>query len=238
MTRLHEAFAFQKHAIHHISHELKTPIAVLVSNFEKMEAESDLAEIKKMVSSQKERTKSLGEMVNVLLEISKAESGSNIANDAIRIDELIFDLADEYRNLSPDFYFSIRYGEVMEDENLLTVSGNFRLLRAALSNLMANCIAFSKDQKAEVVFTGDNNRLTIQFSNKGTILNENDRSFLFQHFFRGSNSHGTKGFGLGLVLVQRIAEIHGGTISYEAADEETNRFSLEFPTSTKPSNMQ
>lgn len=229
MERLHEAFAFQKHAIHHISHELKTPIAVLVSNFEKMEGEADLVEIKKMIKNQKQGTKSLGEMVNVLLEISKAESGSDIAQESIRVDEMIFDLAEEFRDLYPDFHFSIRYGEVVDDEKLLTVSGNFRLLRAAMSNLMTNCIAFSEERQAEVIFSGNADRLTICFSNKGKTLDENDRKFLFQHFFRGSNSHGTKGFGLGLVLAQKIAHIHGGEIIYEAVEPKINRFTLEFP---------
>ncbi|EON76608.1 sensor histidine kinase [Lunatimonas lonarensis] len=229
MDRLHEAFAFQKHAIHHISHELKTPIAVLVTNFEKIEGESNLAEIKKLVSSQKEGTKSLGEMVNVLLEISKAESGSSMADEPIRMDELIFDLADEFRNLYPDFHFSIRYGEVMDDEKLLTILGNSRLMRAAISNLMTNCIAFSENRQAEVVLTGNADRLNIHFTNKGKTLDEKDQKFLFQHFFRGSNSYGTKGFGLGLVLVQKIAALHRGEIIYVAKEPESNRFTLVFP---------
>lgn len=84
-----EIFKFQKHTIDHISHQLKTPIAVLVSELEKIQNNATEEAIKQQINQQKIKAKSLGEIINVLLEISKIESGQSIEMKKQRVDELI-----------------------------------------------------------------------------------------------------------------------------------------------------
>lgn len=226
MTRMNEAFAFQKHAIHHISHELKTPIAILVSNFERIEKETDPEELRKMIRNQKEDTRSLSEIINSLLEIAKVETTSNKFHEQFRIDELIFDVSDNLKNVYPDFVFSVEYSEPLYENNL-TLIGNTRLMKAALSNLMENCINYSSDRHASIYIESQEN-LTILFENKGKIISKQEVSYLFKHFFRGGNSKGKKGFGLGLVFVNKIITMHDGTITYEAKNKTLNRFQITF----------
>lgn len=229
MQRLNEAFSFQKHAVHHISHELKTPIAVLVSNFERMENETHINTLKELIKIQKENTKSLSEIINSLLEIAKTESGNNTPLSRIRADELIFDLVDELRLLHPDFQFSIDYSQNSVNENSLTIEANERLFRAALSNLLINCIQYSNDNKAKITIQDHEERLHIDFINQGPIISEQERQFLFQHFFRGSNSKGKKGFGLGLVLIHKIIKMSGGYVSYASFYDHINTFTISIP---------
>ncbi|WP_114751489.1 HAMP domain-containing sensor histidine kinase [Pleomorphovibrio marinus] len=231
MQRMKEAFAFQKHAIHHISHELKTPISVLVSNFERMEKENDLEKIREWINNQKEDTKSLSEIINALLEISKAETGKDILQDHIRIDEMIFDIADELKALASDFNFNIIYDKITEDERQLTVRGNQRLLKSAITNLMLNCILYSDERQAKVQITPQVSKLEVEFINKGQPLSKKDQQFLFQHFFRGDNSKGKKGFGLGLVFIHKIMNLHKGSISYRTQEKGGNIFIISLPLS-------
>jgi signal transduction histidine kinase len=231
MKKTNEAFAFQKHAIHHISHELKTPIAVLVSNFERIEAEKDPEVVKSLLKHQKEDTKSLSEIINALLEISKAESGHAFSTREIRADELLFDLAQELNGLYPDFNFSIDYAPMTEDEGRLTVRANERLLKSALMNLMLNCIQYSSDQRASILIAAEADAVTITLSNRGQSLDAQEQQYLFQHFFRGKNSQGKRGFGLGLVFVHKILTLHQGTIAYSAPNDSTNIFTLSLPLS-------
>jgi signal transduction histidine kinase len=232
MEKMTEAFSFQKHAIHHISHELKTPIAVLVSNFERIEKETDMEAIQQIIKHQKEDTKNLSEIINSLLEIAKAESGNANENEKerIRIDELIFDIADELKVVYPNFRFSIDYTQT-EDENSLILPANSRLLKAALMNLMLNCIQYSDDEKARISIGNKPNRLEIIFENKGVVISPNETQFLFQHFFRGKNSKGKRGFGLGLVFVQKILALHNGSISYYTSNNNSNIFTISIPIS-------
>lgn len=71
IKRINDAFSYQKHAIHHISHELKTPIAIPGSNFEKIEKETDRQKMLERIRVQKEQTMSLSEIINYLLEVAK-----------------------------------------------------------------------------------------------------------------------------------------------------------------------
>lgn len=229
MKRMSEAFEFQKHAIHHISHELKTPIAVLVSNFEMIEAETDIQKIQDFISNQKKDTKNLGEIINSLLEIAKSEAGDIAKQDNIRVDELIFDIADELRGVYPAFCFSVEYAQA-DDESNLILAGNPRLLRATFMNLMQNCIQYSNDHRAKITFQEAQNSIKVIFENSGAVISEKESQYLFQHFFRGENSQGKRGFGLGLVFVYKIITIHNGTVGYQASNN-TNIFTVTIPLS-------
>src|SRR5690606_31470165 len=79
LERTRESFVFQKHTVHHISHELKTPIAILVSELEKLEKEEDIQKIHAQVNRLTVSTKSLGGIIHVLLEISKIDSGQAVS---------------------------------------------------------------------------------------------------------------------------------------------------------------
>jgi signal transduction histidine kinase len=231
MQRMNEAFAFQKHAVHHISHELKTPIAVLVSELERMEDETDLTVLHQMILAQKENTKSLGEIINSLLEIAKTESGAAVTTTRVRVDEMIFDLIDSFRVLHPVFKFGITYEESVVNDDSLSVRVNERLFKSALTNLMQNCIQYSRDAKAEIKIATHDNTIQVDFTNRGKVIAESERAYLFRHFFRGANSQGKRGFGLGLVFISRILSLHQGTVSYSAQDDDINTFSLVIPLS-------
>lgn len=232
MKRLNDAFAFQKHAIHHISHELKTPIAVLVSNFERIENEKDPERIRLMISNQKENTKNLGDIINDLLEISKTESGNKTTREKLRIDDLIFDLAQELKTIYTDAVFQVDMEGEMKNEEDLTVYGNKRLLKSAFTNLLINSIQYSSDQQAVITIAAMNDHISIEIINLGMIISVEEKQFLFQHFFRGENSKGKRGFGLGLVLINKIILLHGGTIRYSNPDHASNKFSIILPLAT------
>ena len=230
MKRMNEVFSFQKHAVHHISHELKTPIAVLVSNFERIEDETNIEKIKSLIKHQKEDTKSLSEIINSLLEIAKTETGNSLPQEKIRIDELVFDVSDELKNIYPNFQFSIEYIATIEEKALL-ITVNMRLIKAALMNLMQNCIQYSNDNKAKISISSTNNFVKIAFQNNGKVINESENQFLFQHFFRGENSKGKRGFGLGLVFIHKIIALHGGSTSYHTPESNSNIFTISLPLS-------
>ncbi len=125
----------------------------------------------------------------------------------------------------------VDYTEPIEEETTLTISANPRLLKAAITNLMVNCIQYSDNQKARILIKPLHQNLQLEFINSGEILTDEEKPFIFQHFFRGENSRGKRGFGLGLVFIHKILTMHHGTIVYSAVDSRHNTFCVTLPLS-------
>lgn len=232
IQKLQQAFTFQKHTIHHISHELKTPIAILVSNLEAMEKEKDISTLQTLITAQKENTLSLGGIINTLLEISKIESGTEMPFEELRIDELLMDVASEIQKLYSDFSMTVSFENSIVNESDLRIKGNLKLLTIGIQNMISNSIKYSSNQKAEFSIGGTANEIKIIFKNEGDILKEEERDFLFGYFFRGANSGGQHGFGLGLVMVQKILDLHQGSLIYRSEQENINIFEWRLPKSS------
>jgi len=232
IKRTNEAFVFQKHTIHHISHQLKTPISVLVSELERIKNLSNTKIIKSDIENQINKTKSLGSIINVLLEISKIEAGQQTKKQFLRIDELFYDVMEELNGIYFDFHFEVNYLPDEFNEKRLVINLNPILIRQAIQNLLINCVSYSNNSKAEIKFDCTQlNELKIQILNSGKPISKREEMFLFKHFFRGQNSEGKIGFGLGLVLTKKIVELNSATITYSNPIPNTNVFELKFPLS-------
>jgi two-component system sensor histidine kinase ArlS len=229
VARTNEAFAFQKNAIHHISHQLKTPIAVLVSELERVRVISCPETKNRLLEAQIVRAKNLGETIHILLEIAKIESGNPIEYLPIRLDEILFETIEEASKIHPYFQFEIHFEPEDFDESWLYLKANKLLLKQALLNIINNCIAYSDTPKARIQINGkEENKLSIAFINEGAPIPQEQRQFIFDYFFRGQNSQSIPGFGLGLVLAQKIIGLHQGVINYTNPGERLNIFTLVF----------
>src|SRR5690606_15314498 len=140
------------YSIQHISHELKTPIAVLVSELEKIEQQNDLERIKSDLPGQTQKAKSLGHIIDVLLQTSKIEAGQQITKANVRIDEIMFNCIAEINTLYPAFKFEVYFTPDHCNEDILNRPANEPLIKQALLNLLLNAVHYSDNQKANVTF--------------------------------------------------------------------------------------
>jgi signal transduction histidine kinase len=118
--------------------------------------------------------------------------------------------------------------EAIVDSELLTVKGNTRMLKMALMNLLKNAIYYSSKEHATVTLKRGQNTIDIVIANDGAPIQDTEQDKLFSHLFRGENSRGKKGFGIGLVLVRRIITLHNGIVSYRLVDG-YNTFRVSIP---------
>ena len=71
--------------------------------------------------------------------------------------------------------------------------------------------------------------LSVLFINTGQTVSDEEKAFLFSHFFRGENSRNKAGVGLGLTLAKNIIELHKGTIAYTNPSGKINTFKVQLP---------
>lgn len=230
LQRSHEYMSFQKNTIHHISHELKTPIAILVSELERLKTENNIGELQARAEQLSKKAASLGDIISALLQISKLESGQQIHQETFRADELLFDIIAELNIVNPAFNFDIRYIPEQFDESLLVLRANKMLIKQAFQNLMINAIQYAANESATILIDARSNQaINIEISNQGQTISPDEQQYLFNYFFRGKNSQHISGFGLGLVFAQKIFQIHKAAISYRSEAPDLNHFEISFP---------
>jgi signal transduction histidine kinase len=91
------------------------------------------------------------------------------------------------------------------------ISGSGQLIERALDNLLGNAIKYSPaDGSVELAVQAAGGRVDVLVRDHGPGVPEAELAQLFRPFFRGSNAPKADGHGLGLAIVQRVAQVHGG----------------------------
>jgi signal transduction histidine kinase len=231
LDRLEQAFEQRKNFVRHASHELRTPLANMLSQTESALGKNLSAqEYRQTLVSLKEDQQDLIDLTNSLLTLSrygKISSGTDWTT--IRIDEVLYEVVDFANQMWPTAIVTVDYETMPRNENDLEFQGNESLIRAAVHNLIKNAINYSGDKQVKVGINADARGITLHIDNTGNQLSPEEQNKLFIPFFRGENSVNKKGFGLGLSIVQRIVNVHKGTISYQALGDQKNRFTLYLP---------
>ena len=231
LDRLSFAFETQKNFVQHASHELRTPLATLVSQLDAARKKTlTVTEHEQLLASLQEDLDRLTNITNALLLLSKYNK-VQLSADAplLRIDELLFEAIEAVKRHALQATISVRFVEMPEDEHLLWVPGHELMLRTGFINLIDNACKYSDDQAVTILIHAQPDAVSVQFINTGKLLTTEEAANVFQPFFRGQNAAGKRGFGLGLSIVRRILEAHGGSVDYQIADNQIHTFTLVLP---------
>lgn len=230
LDRLENAFEMRKSFVQHASHELRTPLSSMLAQTEAaLNKQLTSAESNIILKSLHEDQQHMIELTNSLLLLSKYEKLPTLTDlDTIRVDEILYEAIDNIKLLYPHCHINVNFISVPENHALLTVLGNDVLLMSAMQNLVKNACHYSDDGRISIEIDAQVSGMKLTFNNTGRQLNEEEKERLFIPFFRGENSVHKKGYGLGLSIVQRIINLHKGTVSYTAINENINQFTISF----------
>jgi signal transduction histidine kinase len=230
LERIESAFNVQRSFIQHASHELRTPLANLITSCEAaLKKELTLDQYRELIESLNEEHRNLVELTNALLLLSKYEEQSDeLQMPDVRTDEVLFATIDEVQTLYPDYIFHFKFNELPQNENDVMVKGNEVLLKTAIGNLLRNACKYSDNKQINIRLSIQSESVYIEFENTGETLEDNEFEQVTEPFYRGKNSAGQKGYGLGLSIVKRVVELHKGKLTYQKQNN-LNLFILQLP---------
>ena len=231
LERIESAFIAQKKFIANASHELHTPLTVITGHMEVilMRARKN-EEYRKTIISVLGNIKNLNHISNRLLQLAQASSEISEADfNLIRIDEILWQAKNEVLKINDNYKINISFSESIDDEYKLKVNGNEQLLRTAISNIIDNGCKYSDDNTTDISVNNDNDKVIMNFSDKGIGIPHEEIKMIFQPFYRAKNSFGTKGHGIGLSLVENIITLHKGNITVTSEIMNGTTFTLSLP---------
>ncbi len=208
-----------------ISHDLRTPIALIKGYTEALTdgIVSDPEEKQKSIEIIRNKIEQLEDMVDELINFVKVDSGEWRQN--LEMHKITPFLRDFARRLESDGNLlerNVRTAVNTEEDALAAFDE--KLLIRALENLSSNALRYS-EKGGEIFFEAEHSsqdgKIEIKISNTGALIQEKDIPFIFDPFFRGSNSRREKGTGLGLSIVKSIIESHGWSISVSTENQLT-----------------
>ena len=231
LERIENAFKLQKTFIANVSHELKNPLTKISSQLEvSLLNERKIDDYKQTIASVLEDTQDLAAITESLLELNKISISDYQASFSIlRIDEIMWESRSLTQKLNSAYKVIIDTQFMPDNEELLQIKGDEKLVLTALKNLIENGCKFSTNKQAHVSLQIIEQTIEIKIKNEGKGIPEADIPYIFQPFFRAENTAASKGYGIGLSLVERIVNLHQGSISVQSEQNGWTEFTVKFP---------
>lgn len=230
LQRLELAFQSQKSFVANASHELRTPLTSIKSQIEvALIKVRDTPQYEAVLHSVLEDINKMGQLSNDLLELAQVEmqNGVMLANE-VRVDELLWQVADELCTAFPQYKVLIDYKPVTGDEKF-TVKANQALLKSALANIIDNACKFSSNHQVKILMKEDKWNIHLQFTDSGVGISAEDLKQVKEPFYRARNTSKIKGHGLGLPLTDRIVRLHGGKLVIQSELNKGTQVTISLP---------
>lgn len=218
-----------------MSHELRTPLNAILGLSEALLEEifGPLTEDQQdQLKTIEQSGKHLLELINDILDLSKVESGKmELDIQPVDIRELCYSSINFIRQQAHHKRIKI---STLIDPDVAEVELDERRIRQVLVNLLSNAVKFTPEGGAvELQVRADAFRDAIEFhvTDTGIGIASDNIDKLFQPFVQldSSLSRRYAGTGLGLALVRRITELHGGSVALESEEGKGSRFSVTLP---------
>lgn len=218
-----KSFEREKEFVANASHELKTPLAVMMASIDCLNVTPKNA---KWINNLRDESERMNKMITRLLDLSKSE-----ALEPKNFKQHNLSMMTEKTALT---FESLAYDKNIKVKTKIEKVIDFRCDKDSMEELLAilieNAISHGKkNSEITVSLARDKNGIKLSVTNEGKPIPVDEREKIFERFYRGDQSHNRKNgkYGLGLAIARNIAEAHGSTISADSKNGHTT-FAIEF----------
>ena len=213
--------------IANVSHELKTPLAVM-GNYATMLQRPGITEEERCeyAKSIAEAARKLAQLITNILKLNKLE------NQQIFPQPQEFDLGEQICECLLGFEdaWEAKDLEIETDiEDDVRIKSDPELLRLVWNNLISNAVKFTPDGGTiGVSLKMEGSSVIVQVRDTGCGMKPETGRHIFEKFYQGDTSHATQGNGLGLALVKRVVDILSGEIGVQSVYGQGSTFAVKF----------
>ncbi len=229
ITQLFHLNQARRNFISSVSHELKTPLTVLVGFLEALSDAEKLAHQERPIELMQQQAARMQLLVDDLLTLSKLEIESrSVDEEQLLIDQLIDEVVNEAKLLSDknNHHFSVEI-----DQSVLLL-GNLQEIRSSFSNLLTNAVKYSPPRSTiSIVWRENKSGPYFSVSDQGEGIAKRHLPRLTERFYRvdAGRSRESGGTGLGLAIVKHTLYRHDAELKISSEVGRGSTFSCQFP---------
>ena len=235
LNRIETSFEIQNNFISNASHELRTPLTTIIGEADlALAKERSVEEYKAVISVILEEAGNLDTKTRALLDLAQTGfNGTVQKEDVLRIDQLVWDTKELVEKLDKRHSITINISLMPENPLKLNVRGNYQLLQLALSNIITNASKYSNYQEVIVSIGASDKLVYILINDSGIGIPTKELQFIYDPFFRASNTKRYEGYGIGLPLTKNIIDLHKGEILVKSNENQGTIVRINLPVCTK-----
>jgi signal transduction histidine kinase len=228
--RIQHSFLRQKEFIGNASHELKSPITLLMLAQEDMLINEALSlSAQESLIKQLETSRRMSHLVKNLLDLSRMEQQDRLHTEEIDLSDLLKRVLDDYADVLAEKQIQVH----KQIDTACFMMGDPEKLFRLFVNLIDNAIRYNQPEKGviKINLTQSRTLTRIEILNTGAEIPEQDLPRLFEQFYRveKSRSQALGGSGLGLAIARKIVSLHNGTIVIRNARDQMIQTWVELP---------
>jgi len=227
MGRIEGAFDQQRRVFEDLSHQMKTPLAVMRGELElALKKRRPVEEYREILSSSLEEVERMASIVENLLKLARFDA------QELRLDTQTFGVRPFLEALTVQLAkLADSRGVALTVDCLgLEVTADRFKLEQAMLNLLDNAIKYAKPRTTVTLSARrDENGLTLRVHDYGAVIPADELPKVFERFWRSQSTMREKGYGLGLSIVKALVEMHGGTVSVTSEAKAGTEFVVTLP---------